>query len=111
MAVTITVTKDAPVQRVGRQKVVDGRIKLAGTYATGGFGVTASDFGFSNLLSLRLDGPFEGTAGYTARWDSANDKVFLYQGDNDNAGDAPLVEVANTTDVSDVEVDFTAKGY
>jgi hypothetical protein len=111
MAVTVAFsTATAGRQRVGRQHVVDGRLTLSGTYATGGFAVTAADFGLSSIESLRVNTPFEGTAAYAARWDSTNSKVFLYVGDNDNVADAPLIEVANTTDVSDVALDITVKG-
>lgn len=111
MAVTVTFAKDTNgKQRVGRQHVVEGRLTLSGTYVTGGFAVSKSTFGLNTLESLRVTAPFEGTAAYAARWDSANGNVMLYQGDNDNAGDAPFVEVANTTDVSGVLLDVTAKG-
>lgn len=111
MAVTVAFTEATHGrQRVGRHRVVDGRLTLTGTYETGGFAIAASDFGLGSIESIRLGAPFEGTAAYAARWDSTNSKVFLYVGDNDNAADAAFIEVANAVDVSDVLIDVSVKG-
>jgi hypothetical protein len=40
--------------------------------------------------------------GYLPQYDRTNDKLKVYQGDNDNAADAPFIEVANTTNLSGV---------
>lgn len=113
MAVTFTFTEDARGRsRIGRGKEVRGRIELdaGSTYATGGFAVTADDFQLGLLDSVYPMPPFEGTAGYTAAWDSANGNILMYWGDNDAAADGTFVEVANTTDVAGVTLDVLVRG-
>ena len=128
MAVTVTFAHDAgSPQRVGRQKVHEGRLTLTGTYATGGFAVVASDFGLTRLDSLRVNSAWEGAESYTAIWDSTNSKIKLgwspahthtentaaiYTQNATTAAStaAVLSEIANTTDVSNVLLDITVKG-
>lgn len=38
--------------------------------------------------------------GYVPVWDSVNDKLSVYYGDNNNASDGPLIEVPTTPDLS-----------
>lgn len=42
----------------------------------------------------------QGTGGYTVTYNKATDKLQVFHGDNNNAADAPGVEVPNATDLS-----------
>lgn len=128
MAVTVAFTADAHGrQRVGKQKVYEGRLTLTGTYDTGGVAVVASNFGLTRLDSLRVNSAWEGAESYTAIWDSTNGKIKLgwspahthtentaatYTQNATTAAStaAVLSEIANTTDVSNVLLDITVKG-
>lgn len=68
------------------------------SYPTGGESLTPAMFGL-NTIDFLLAEP---AGGYTFEFDHANSKLIARQGDNDNLGDAPSVEVANTTDLSAV---------
>jgi hypothetical protein len=109
MAVTFTFTEDSGGrQRVGRQHEVKGRLVLDGTYATGGFAVTAGDFGLGVIESLYAFTPWETTESYTAAWDSANSKIILGWGGG--AVSSELDEITDTDDVSDVALDVMVRG-
>jgi hypothetical protein len=96
-------------------KGIPGTVSLAGmkygtlslgVYATGGIAVAASQFGtFTQLIDLDV----RPSAGYVPEWDEAAGKVIVYVGDNDNAADAPLVEVANATDLAAINFRFAAR--
>ena len=62
-------------------------------------GLTAADLGFSVAPRSVV---FEPKEGYVFVYDYSNSKVLAYMGDNNNASDGPLIEVANTTDLSAV---------
>lgn len=110
MAVTITFSEDEHGrQRVGKQTKVTGRLTLAGTYATGGFALAASDFGLNAIESLSVNSnPWETTETYTAAWDSANSKIKL--GWTGAVVSTELDEITDTDDVAGVVLDVTATG-
>lgn len=109
MAVTTTFTQDTRGrQRVGRGTEVRGRLTLSGTYATGGFAVTASGFGLSMIDSLYPSTPWETTEGYFAAWDSANSKIKL--GWTGAVVSTELDEITNADDVTDVVLDVVVRG-
>lgn len=109
MAITVAFTKDTGgVQRVGKQKVVSGRITLTGTYATGGFAVTAGDFELSAIDSLSVSPAWLGTEVLTAVWDPANSKILL--GWTGGATSSELDEITNGDTDTGFVLDVTVKG-
>lgn len=110
MAVTIAFAKDTEGrQRVGKQTVVTGRITPTGTYATGGFAVTAADFGLGSIESLRISGSaFNGTEFNIASWDSANSKIKL--GWTGAVVSTELDEITNGDTCTGFVVDVEVKG-
>lgn len=63
------------------------------TYPTGGVPLTAAKMGCpSSIISCMLNSPASSN-GFLYKYDLANNKLRIYQGDNDNAGDAALIEL------------------
>lgn len=111
MAITPTFTADANgVQRVGRQKVVSGRLTFGAsdTYATGGFAYTPALFGLSRIDSITLGAAWATTTAVNATWDKTNTLIKLYE----TAGtvDLPHKEVSNTQAVNSYVLDVTVRG-
>ena len=111
MAITPTFAADANGrQRVGKQKVVTGRLTFGGsdTYATGGFAYTPALFGLSTIESIELGSAWTGTTAVNAVWDKTNTKIMLFE----TAGtvDLPHKEVSNTQAVNSYVLDITVKG-
>lgn len=105
MAVAFTSTL---VNVEGARRRVVGTLAFDSSYPTGGESVPRSLLGLLKFDDVRI-GP---KAGYLFEWDDTNQKVKVYQGDNDNAADAPLIEVADTTDLSALTaVPISALGY
>lgn len=80
------------------------------TYATGGVAYTPQKFGLAAKVDILQVSP---KAGYVFETDYANKKIVAYQQkDPANAGgaDIPLVEVADTTDLSGVTTRARAVG-
>jgi len=85
-----------------QQKVVDGRREGkfslvfgdgALTYPTGGVPITKGNLGCPNVIeSFIMEGT--GANGFIYKYDQANEKIRIYQGDNDAGADGPLVELA-----------------
>ncbi len=63
------------------------------TYPAGGIPLTAAKMGCPNqIISVLLNSPASAD-GYVYKYDLANNKIRIYQGDNNNAADAPLIEL------------------
>jgi hypothetical protein len=93
---------------VGDEREVRGTVAFDASYPTGGEAFSKSAIGLPATIA---DIRFDPSAGYVPVYDYANDKVLVYWGDNNNASDGPLVEVASTTDLSALTaVRFTARG-
>ena len=91
----------------GQLKILTGSIAFDGEYPTGGEPMDISDM-FTSLKAVF----FESKGGYVFEYDYGNKKVKAMVGNNDNATDGPLVEVANETDLSALTaVKFLAVGY
>ncbi len=85
-----------------QQKVVQGRRQGkfslvfgdgALTYPTGGVPVTKAKLGCPNTIeSFIMEGT--GANGFIYKYDQANEKIRIYQGDNDAVADGALVELA-----------------
>ena len=109
----VTVTANYPEYR-GRRKLVTGTITFDSSYPTGGEAVTVAQLGLTLLENLQVQpGLGSTTTAYVPAWDRSktSPKVQAFMGDNNNASDGPLIEVANTTDLSALIVGFTATGW
>lgn len=86
---------------------------LTGTYATGGHPYApGADLNLRVLALLEALGPFRNaSAAILPVWDRANRKLMFFWGDNDNAADAPSIEVANTTSLSNYVGLVRGTGY
>jgi hypothetical protein len=78
-------------RRQGKFSVAFGDGAL--TYPTGGVPITKAAFGCPNVIESFI---FEGTGanGFVYKYDQANEKIRIYQGDNNNAADSELIELA-----------------
>ena len=97
---TVGAARTAPVFANSKKplKIVTGTIAFDNSYPTGGEATTAISAKFATLQGVI----FESKSGYVFEYDYTNNKVKAMWGDNNNAADGPLVEVANTTDLSAV---------
>jgi hypothetical protein len=67
------------------------------TYPSGGIPLDSGKMGCPNqILSLNIVNPVAAD-GYVYKYDLANNKIRIYQGDNNNAADAPLIELVAAT--------------
>lgn len=108
MAVTIAFTREGKIERLGRAKVTEGYITPTGTYATGGYAVAASDFGFSTLDSLSVGSAHNGTEFMVAKYVPSTGKVILGWGGG--AISSELDEITNGDTVTGFVSHVTAKG-
>lgn len=110
MAVTATFTPDTQGrQRVGKQIHVSGTIDPVGTYATGGFAVTAALFGLSRLDSLTInDEPNNATEFMVAKFIPATGLIKL--GWTGGAISSELDEITNADNCTGFVMGVTAKG-
>lgn len=90
------------------------RISFAadGAYPTGG------SAGFLALAQAKIGAAkniiavlAQDCGGYMPAYDFTNDKLKVYYGDNNNASDAPAVEVPNATDLSAVTFNLVILSY
>lgn len=77
------------------------------SYATGGYAITPNQFGFVRTSAVV---PVGSNTGYVPSWDQTNSKLKVFFGDNNNASDGPLIEVASATDLSAVSFTVIAFG-
>lgn len=100
MAATVTIIDSWDTG--GNRTEYVGTIALDSSYPTGGEALDASGNERFAWLHALSGGTAASGGGRLYAFDAANQKLVAYHGDNDNAGDAPFVEVANTTDLSAV---------
>lgn len=67
------------------------------TYPSGGIPLTKASLGCPNNIRLANLINADSSNGFVYKYDLANNKVRIYQGDNDNAADAALIELVATT--------------
>lgn len=81
------------------------------TYPTGGVPLTAAKMGCpNNIISVLLVSP--GAAnGYVYKYNLANNKILIYQGDNDQAGDTALIELLNSIAPAAATLSLEVTGY
>lgn len=109
MAVTVAFARNANgLQRVGKQKVVDGVITPTGTYETGGVAVTAALFGLATIESLTCSVARNGTEFMVADWIPGTSKIMLGWGGG--AISSELDEITNGDTVTDFLLDVQVKG-
>lgn len=98
----------SPPQIAGTKRVVRGTVTFDSSYPTGGEAFTPASLGLTGLEQMFVQ---PGT--YVVNWNrsAASPLLLAYMGDNNNASDGPLIEVANTTDLSALVLQFEAIGY
>lgn len=64
------------------------------TYPTGGVPIDRTKMGFPNAIEQFAFNDMANANGFIYKWDAANRKIRIYQGDNANASAGPLVELA-----------------
>lgn len=103
-----------PPVTTGNVRRVRGTATFDSSYPTGGEPFTAAQLGLTFLSEL-IPGTGRGASStaYAVAWNRSTSAPTLmaYMGDNNNAADGPLIEVANTTDLSTLVVPFEAIGY
>ena len=104
MAAVATIKKKF---KFGNGYCVVADVAMDSSYPTGGEAVSAEQLGLS-ALEFVLGAP---SGGYVPEYDHASKKLKAYYGDNDNAADGPLAEVANATNLSAVTFRLMALGY
>lgn len=105
MAASVTRTR---VAVPGASKVIYGTIAFDSSYPTGGEALSLATIGLDDRLDFIT---FEPTGGYVFIYDHTNKKVKVLMADYDAVADGPLVEVADTTDLSALTaVRFRAEG-
>ena len=98
MALTVTNTETGVYAKsVGDEYETYKSLAFDASYPTGGEALTASDLGFQ---AAPRDVRIEPKSGYVFEYDKTNSKVLAYYGDNNNAADGPLIEVANAANLS-----------
>ena len=98
---TITVTSQ-PV-KAASQPLQVALISMPGdgAYATGGTAFQAAvRLALGRQVTILAVISAGGNGGFVPIFDVANDKLMVYQGDNDGVADGPLAEVPATTDLS-----------
>lgn len=66
------------------------------TYPAGGVPLTAAKLGTPNEIVSLVFLDAANANGFLYKWDKANNKLRIYQGDNTNAAAAPAVELATS---------------
>lgn len=92
MAATITLTKGG-VPGDLRYRIVTVTGDASGYTNGTGYALTPATMDLTKVLFAT---PAFSVGGYVARYDTTNNKVTLYFGDNNNASDGPLIEIATT---------------
>lgn len=111
MALTISAN---PPELVGRERVVRATVTFDSSYPTGGEAFTAAQLGLTSLKNVYASaGLGSSTTGYVPVWNRSvsSPLLLVLMGDNDNASDGPLIEVANTTDLSGFVCQVEAVGF
>lgn len=79
-----------------KQRIAVTTVTGDSSYATGGYAITANQFGFSRITAIVP----VGNTGYVPVWDSTNSKLKVFYVDNNAAADSALIEVPAATDLS-----------
>jgi hypothetical protein len=93
MALGITTIKEGSMGDL-RYKVL--QIAFDSAYVTGGEPFSPDDVGMDFFYSVQC----QPTGGYSVTWLKAGNLLKVWEGDNNNAADAPGVEAGSTDDLS-----------
>ena len=113
MALTFAKLSPNPDRVSGNIKVRVRRITFDNSYPAGGEAVAASDFGLKKIYHLEISPvamKSDESLGVPVAYDADAGKIVAFEGDNDNAADAPLVQADDTDDLSTYYVFATAYG-
>lgn len=110
MALSIAnVSPHNPLEYFGRLKARVVTVTFDASYPTNGESLAPADLGFSDIYTvLPSPRPVAGT-GYVVQWDGVNNKLLAFVEEAVAAG-GPLLEVANTTDLSALVVECVVLG-
>jgi len=79
-------------------------------YPAGGIPLTKGKMGAPTLLESLNFSDSGNANGFVYKYDQANEKIRIYQGDNDNAADAPLIELGNVAIIA-TSLEVEIQGY
>lgn len=81
--------------RLGNVMGATGNLTPAGNYVTGGEVPTGGMAAIPRYFDGRKPDYMNivGVAGYSYRYDKANDKIMVFYNDNNNAADGPAIEI------------------
>ncbi len=68
-------------------------------YPTGGIPLTRAKMGLPNVIDSLHFSEDDAGQGFVYKFDESAETIRIYQGDNDEASDGPLIEFINATDV------------
>lgn len=99
----------------GSPSVKESTMKLAAgngalTYPTGGIPLDKNSLGLPNNLESLTFVDSDLPDGYIYKYDNVNKKIMMFEGDNNNAADGPLIEVVNTATPT-ISINVISKGY
>lgn len=81
------------------------------TYPAGGIPLTASRMGAPNrIISGAITSPASAN-GYVYKYDQANNKVRIYEGDNNAVADGPLVELTGSAAPAATTLYLSVRGW
>lgn len=106
MALSYTTTR---TNYVGDQKIIYGTVTFDASYPTGGEAFDETQIGLHRLDHLNLN---QGEDGFVFHWDKAAETIVAFGQEPTNAGAGVLglSQVAATTDLSAVAVEYQAFG-
>lgn len=81
------------------------------TYPSGGVPLTKTQLGFRNTIRSLLINNASAGDGFVYKFDSVNSTIRIYQGDNNNAADAPLIELLTSATPAATTLLYEAEGY
>lgn len=110
MALTLAKTnKQVGDEVFGRTRVRIREVTFDSSYPTGGESFTPADVGLSEFLAVLVSVDSAAAGGHVVQYDYTNKKLMAFVEEAVAAGGA-LVEVANTTNLSNLKVRVVAIG-
>ena len=115
MALTIDKLSPNPDFVAGNKRFKFRKITFDSSYPDGGEAVTASEVGLRKIDAVIFMGQVTKTdeeGAFAVSWDYDAGKIVVFEGDNNNAADAPFVEAGvATTDLSSYTVHALFLGW
>lgn len=105
MAITVGTNYKADIAKGPQPSVLGTKLCFAtltfdSSYASGGYAVTASDFGLDEILAMFCNVG----SGYLAEYDAANGKVKVLYADYDAVADGALIQAASSASLGSISV-------